>query len=73
MSRNCENENDWLCSVKKYLQRILADPDAYVEFWSLEEEEGITATKIMELAVALCGKVDFVMATPLNQRVKREW
>lgn len=68
MSRNYKNETDWLRGIQEYCREILADPDAYVAFWNLEEEEALTAARIGELADALCCQVDIVLSTPQVNR-----
>lgn len=73
MSGKYQNEDDWLNGVQKRLQRIFKDPGAYVDYWNLEEEEGVTPAMIKKGAVALCRRVEAVQATPLNQRGERKW
>lgn len=70
MSREYETEEDWLRGVWELLQEIVEAPEEYVEFWNLEEEEGVTAAMIDRLAVGLAGQVEKVMATP---RAERGW
>ena len=68
LSRNYNNENDWLRAVQAHCREIIADPDAYVDFWNLEEEEKITAPRISEIAGLLSAQVDIVLAVPLIKR-----
>lgn len=68
LSRNYKNENDWLRGVQEHCREILTNPDEYVDFWSLEEEEGLTTARISELADALCTQADVVLSTPLMNR-----
>jgi hypothetical protein len=68
LSGRYKNEDDWLRGVKKHLQRIIEDPDEYVDFWNLGEEEGITATTIRNLASGLGRQADEVLSRPLDQR-----
>lgn len=68
LSRNYNNEGDWLRGIRERLQEIVADPDDYVEFWSLEEFEGVTAATIKKMVAKLCRQVDEVLATPLSER-----
>jgi hypothetical protein len=58
----------WLQGAWEYLQEIAEAPEEYVEFWNLEEEEGVTATIISELAVDLASQVEKVLATPMAER-----
>lgn len=51
LSRDYNIEDDWLQGVQKHFQAILTDPKSYVEFWNLEEEEGVTAP---ESWISLC-------------------
>ena len=73
LSLNYKNEDDWLRSAQQHLQGILADPDAYVELWNLEEFEGVTVNKINQLATNLNRQAKEVLDTPLNQRGVRGW
>jgi len=73
LSLNYKNEDDWLCGAQQHLQGILADPDAYVKLWNLEEFEGVTVNKINQLATNLNRQVNEVLGTPLNQRGVRGW
>jgi len=71
LSRKYRSEDDWLRGVREHLEEIVEDPDDYVEFWHLEEFEGVTAGTIRELATELCRRVDEVLATSLNERGNR--
>lgn len=73
MSGKYQTEDDWLNGVQKRLQRIIKDPDEYVDYWNLEEEEGVTPVMIKKGATTLCRRVEAVQATPLNQRGKSKW
>ncbi len=73
LSLNYKNEDDWLRSARQHLQGILADPDAYVDLWNLEEVEGVTVNKINQLATNLNRQAKEVLGTPLNQRGVRGW
>lgn len=68
LSRNQKNENDWLRAVQEHCWEIIADPDAYVDFWDLVEEKRITAPRISEIAGLLSAQVDIVLAVPLINR-----
>ena len=70
MSRNYNNENDWLAGVQELCREILADPEGYVDFWNLAEEEGVTAKMISELAEYLREKVDDILSAPVIKRGK---
>lgn len=50
LSLECENEGVWLERVQTRLQKIVKDPEAYVDYWGLEEEEGITASQMKQIA-----------------------
>lgn len=65
-----ESDDDWLRGVLEFLQRILAAPDDYVDYWNLEEEEGVTATMMREIAVELSRRAKVTLAKPPNQRGK---
>ena len=68
LSRNHKNENDWLRAVQEHCREIITDPDAYVDFWNLVEDERITAPMISEMAGLLSAQVDIVLAIPLINR-----
>ncbi|MDX8406900.1 MAG: hypothetical protein R8L58_00785 [Mariprofundaceae bacterium] len=73
LSRNYKNEDDWLRGALDHLQEIAEDPGAYVDYWNLEEEEGLSATSIQKIAMELNDQLQSILATPLNDRGKREW
>ena len=73
MSGKYQNEDEWLDGVRKRLQKIMKDPDEYVDYWNLEEEEGVTPAKLKKGVAALCSRVDEVREMPLNRRGKRKW
>jgi hypothetical protein len=58
LSLECENEDAWLRGVQNLLTKIVEDPDTYVEYWNLEEEEGIDASQIKKLALDLSRHAD---------------
>ena len=43
---NVNKEDDWLQGVLDHLRKISADPEAYVDYWDLEEVGGVTPTVI---------------------------
>jgi hypothetical protein len=49
------------------------NPEGNVDYWNLEEEEGITAAMIKKNAAELRHQVDTVLTTPLSERGAREW
>jgi hypothetical protein len=73
MSGKYKSENEWLQGVRNYLEEIMDSPDGYVDYWNLEEEEGITPAAIKEYAVELLLQVDKVLTTPLNERGTIGW
>jgi len=73
MSMKCEHEDDWLQEVRVFLEEIIEAPDEYVEFWNLDEYEGVTAIIIKELAIKLNHLAAKVLTTPLSERGKREY
>jgi hypothetical protein len=58
LSYQCENEGAWLERVQIHLKKIVRDPDDYVDYWNLEEEEGIDASQIKKLALDLSRHAD---------------
>ncbi len=73
LSRNYKNEDDWVRAAQNHLQQIANDPEAYVDYWNLEEAEGLSATCIQKIAVELKDQCKSILATPLSDRGKREW
>ena len=73
MSRDYCHEDDWLDGVQKHLRGIQAHPRDYVDFWSLEEFEGVTPAKIQGLAAHLLNQIPEILGTPFEQRGHREW
>lgn len=71
LSSSYRSEDAWLQGARKFLQRIVAAPDDYVEFWNLDEFEAILPEKLGAFAVELCCQVDLVLATPLSKRGRR--
>lgn len=53
LSFECENEDAWLDRVQIHLKKIAKDPENYVDYWDLEEEEGIGASQVKKLALDL--------------------
>jgi hypothetical protein len=66
-----ENEDDWLRGVRKFLQKIVEDPGDYVDYWNLEEEEGVTAAMMMEISLELSRRAKETLAKPPTQRGKQ--
>ncbi len=65
-----DNEDDWLRGMLKFLQRIVEDPDDHVDYWNLEEEEGVTAGMLREIVADLSRRAKETLAKPPTQRVK---
>jgi hypothetical protein len=65
------NEDDWLRGVLKFLKKIVVDPDDYVDYWNLEEEEGVTAAIMREIALDLSRWANETLAKPPTQRGKQ--
>ena len=70
-SRRYNNEDDWLHGVEKFLQKIIEDPGDYVDDWNLEEEEGVTAAMLREIAMELSRRAKEALAKPLLNAVNR--
>lgn len=66
------NEDDWLRGVLEFLQRIVEDPGDYVDYWNLEEEEGVTAAMMREIALELSHRAKETLAKSPTQRGKQE-
>ena len=58
------DEDDWLQGVLKFLQRIIEDPEGYVDYWNLEEEEGVNAVMIRETALDLSRRTKEMLDMP---------
>ena len=65
MSLDCDNEDLWIERVQTHLKKIARDPDAYVEYWNLEEEE-IDASQIKRLALDLSRQADEIKCQSMN-------
>ena len=72
MSSRYSNEEDWLHGAVKHLRGIQAHPHDYVDLWSLDEFEGVTPSKIRELATRLLNQIPEILATPLEKRGHRK-
>ncbi len=66
LSLECDNEDLWFERVQTHLKKIARDPYAYVEYWNLEEEEGIDASQIKKLALNLSRQVDEIKCQSMN-------
>ena len=73
MSRQFQNENEWLLGVREHLGKFTEAPDEYVDFLSLEEEENISQNMLQEFVVVLSSRVGEVLAVPLDKRGRIEW
>ncbi|WP_155303382.1 hypothetical protein [Desulfosarcina widdelii] len=60
LSYDCENEDAWLEKVQTRLNAIAKDPDEFVEYWNLEEEEGIDASQMKRIVQKLSRRVDAI-------------
>jgi len=60
LSYDCENEDAWLVKVQTRLGKIGKDPQEYVEYWNLEEEEGIDASQMRRIVQKLSRSVDAI-------------
>lgn len=65
------NEDDWLRGVLKFLKKIVDSPSEYVDYWNLEEEEGVTAAMMREIAADLSRRAKETLAKSSTQRVKQ--
>jgi hypothetical protein len=73
MASRFKTEDEWLRAVRAHLVGIFEDPAKYVDYWDLDNEEGITATMIGGIAAELRGRVDRVLSTQMNKRGARAW
>jgi hypothetical protein len=62
----CKDEGEWLEGVLNRLLKIAEDPDGYVEYWNLEEEEGIGASQMKKIALNLSRYVDEIKCQSMN-------
>ncbi len=60
LSSDCENEDVWLEKVQAHLNEIAKDPEAYVEYWNLEEEGGVDAIQMKRTVQGLFRRVDAI-------------
>jgi len=68
-----KTEDEWLRGVQAHLEEITEDPAEYVDYWDLENEEGVTAGMIGSCAAELRDRVKKVLAVPMNKRGTRQW
>jgi hypothetical protein len=73
MASRFKSENEWLKGVRAHLEEITEDPSEYVDYWNLENEEGVTAIMIRRCAEDLCSRVDKILARPINKRGTKAW
>ena len=57
---DCKNEDAWLEEVQTHLNEIAKDSESYVEYWNLEEEEGIDASQMKRIVQKLSWRVDAI-------------
>ena len=60
LSYDCKNEDAWLEKVQTHLNEIAKDSESYVEYWNLEEEEGIDASQMKRIVQKLSWRVDAI-------------
>lgn len=70
LSRNYKNEDDWLRGAQNHLQEIVDDPGAYVDYWNLEEEEGLSSNSLQMIPESVKRFSTYRFLPP--QRVKFE-
>lgn len=68
MSSNYNNEDDWLSGARDHCQEILADPEDYIDFWALDEYEGLTADSLKKHVQKLSQNIEAVQLTPIIDR-----
>ncbi len=68
MSAKHSHADDWLSGVQEHCREILDSPDDYMEFWDLEEAEGLTAEKVCAGVEALLRQAEIVRSTPFAKR-----
>ena len=73
LSGRYKSENEWLRGVSRHLKKIINDPQEYVDYWNLEEEEGIMSDKIKKASEDLLQRIDKVLMMPLTKRGLGEW
>lgn len=73
LSGRYKSENEWLRGVSKYLKKIINDPQEYVDYWNLDEEEGIISDKIKKASEDLLQRIYKVLMTPLAERGPGRW
>jgi hypothetical protein len=72
MSNKYNNEDEWLQGVRNHLKGIINAPEEYVDYWNLQEEEGITPEEMKNLAESLLCQSEILLITPSNERGTRE-
>ena len=73
LASNFQSEDEWLRGIRAHLEEIIEDPHGYMDYWDLENEEGLTADMIQDCAKELNNRVNAILDTPLSSRGKRNW
>ena len=73
LSGRYKSENEWLRGVSRRLKKIINDPQEYVDYWNLEEEEGIMSDNIKKASEGLLHRIDKVLMTHLTERGPSRW
>ena len=73
LSNRYKSEDEWLRGVSGHLEEIVIDPEEYVDYWNLEEEEGITPVEIKKFSRNLRRRIEKVLRTPLGERGPKRW
>ncbi len=65
-SKDCNNEDDYLTGIYRFLRGLIRRPRSYLEFWNLEDE---VDPKIFKKEVAnLVEHISTTLATPISER-----
>lgn len=68
MASRFRSEDEWLRGVRAHMERIAENPEGYVDYWDLENEEGVPPDLMARCAADLCRRVDEILVLPMNRR-----
>ena len=73
LSSRYKSENEWLRGASRHLKKIINNPQEYVDYWNLEEEEDIMSDRIKKASEDLLQRIDRVLMTTLHERGTSRW
>jgi hypothetical protein len=71
MASRFRSEDEWLRGIRAHMERIAENPEGYVDYWNLENEEGVTPDRMARCAADLRRRVDEILVLPIKRRGPR--